>query len=83
MVTTDPMALLVRLGVLTLMFTAKIHNLALMSSPDLIGSFLLLSPVTIPQTVAVNENVFSVNLPGKIKVKTKKRSDLYFFLLLK
>jgi hypothetical protein len=30
------------------------------------GSFIsLLSPVTIPQFVAVNENVFSVNLPGK------------------
>ena len=31
----------------------------------------LLSPVTIPQVVVVNENVFSVNLPGKIRVKNK------------
>jgi hypothetical protein len=29
----------------------------------------LLSPVTIPQVVAVNENVFSVNVPGKITDK--------------
>jgi hypothetical protein len=29
----------------------------------------LLSPVTIPKVVDVNENVFSVNLPGKIMVK--------------
>jgi hypothetical protein len=34
----------------------------------------LLSPVTIPQVVAVNNNVFSVNLPGQIK--------LYLFFLL-
>ena len=27
------------------------------------------SPVTIPQVVAANENVFSVNLPGKITDK--------------
>ena len=64
MVTKDPMALIVRLGVLTLMFTAKIHNLALMSSPDLIGSFIPL--LNIPQVVAENDNVFSVNLPGKM-----------------
>jgi hypothetical protein len=29
----------------------------------------LLFTVTIPQVIAVNENVFSVNLPGKITVK--------------
>ena len=29
-------------------------------------SSLVLSPVTIPQVVAVNENVFSVNLPGEV-----------------
>jgi hypothetical protein len=29
----------------------------------------LLSPVTIPQVVAANENLFSVNLPGKIADK--------------
>ena len=35
-----------------------------------IGSFIpLLSHVTIPQVFAVNENVFSVKLPGKIRVK--------------
>jgi hypothetical protein len=32
-------------------------------------SSLFLSPVTIPQVVAINENVFSVNLPVKIRVK--------------
>jgi hypothetical protein len=62
---------IVRVGVLTL-------NLALIPSrstnhPKLtIGSFIpLLSPVTIPQVVAVNENVFLVNLPGEIRVKLK------------
>jgi hypothetical protein len=35
-----------------------------------IGSFIpLLSPVTIPQVDAANENVFSFNLPGKITDK--------------
>jgi hypothetical protein len=35
-----------------------------------IDSFIpFLSPVTIPQVVAANENVFSVNLPGKIMYK--------------
>jgi hypothetical protein len=34
-----------------------------------IGSFIPLSPVTIPKVIAVNENGFSVNLPGKIWVK--------------
>ena len=29
----------------------------------------ILSPVTIPQVVVANENVFSVNLPGKITDK--------------
>jgi hypothetical protein len=33
-----------------------------------IGSYIL-SPVTIPQVVAVNEKMFSVNLTGKIRVK--------------
>jgi hypothetical protein len=31
-----------------------------------IGSFI---PVTVPHVVVVNVNVFSVNLPGKIRVK--------------
>ena len=62
---------------------AKIPNLAIKPSRSpnnpqfTIGSFIpLLSPVTIPQVGAANENVFSVNLPGKI-------TDLifYFFLL--
>jgi hypothetical protein len=30
--------------------------------------------LTIPQVVAVNEHVFSVNLPGKIRVKYEKLS---------
>jgi hypothetical protein len=35
-----------------------------------IGSFIpLLSAVTIPLFVAVKENMFTVNLPGKIRVK--------------
>ena len=40
-----------------------------------IGSSLL-SPVTIPLVVDVNEDVFSVNLPGKIKIKLKQNSSL-------
>jgi hypothetical protein len=35
-------------------------------------SSLLLSAVTIPQVIAVNENVFSVNFPDKIRVKNVK-----------
>jgi hypothetical protein len=35
----------------------------------------LLSPVTIPQVVAVNENVFSVSLSGKIRVVYQKETE--------
>jgi hypothetical protein len=72
-VTKDPMALIVRVGVLKLV-SWLISNLAFIPSQSsnhpqfTIGSFLL-SHVTIPQVVAVNENVFSVNLPGKIRDK--------------
>ena len=68
MVTKDPMALVVRVGVLTPV--SWLNSQSDHQSPNhpqlTIGSFI--SPVTIPQAVAVNENVFSVNLAGKIHV---------------
>ena len=69
------MALIVRIGVLTLVSWLNSqsgpHTIRAPNNPQLtIGSFIpFFSPVTIPQVVAVNENVFSVNLPGKIRVK--------------
>ncbi|XP_055780656.1 39S ribosomal protein L43, mitochondrial isoform X2 [Salvelinus fontinalis] len=53
-----------------------------------IGSFIpLLSPVTIPQVVAANENVFSVNLPvnGNVKEEaiTSKTSQQIVELITK
>jgi hypothetical protein len=56
----EPMALIVRVGVST---QAKFPSWLSIYHPQFtIGSFLY--PVTIPWVVA--ENVFSVNLPGKI-----------------
>ena len=73
-VTKDPMALIVRVGVLTL-----VSSLNSQSGPHTImaqlpiGSFIpFLFPVTILQVVAVNENVFSVKLLGEIRVKKEK-----------
>jgi hypothetical protein len=69
------MALIVRVGVLTpvswLNSQSSPQTITVTNNPQFtIGSFIpLLSPVTIPQVVAVNENVFSVNLPGKITDK--------------
>uniref|UniRef100_A0A4W5MCE5 Immunoglobulin domain-containing protein n=1 Tax=Hucho hucho TaxID=62062 RepID=A0A4W5MCE5_9TELE len=46
------------------------HGHLIIPSLQLAHSSPLLSPVTIPQAVAVNEIVFSVNLPGKIRIKS-------------
>ena len=68
------MALIVRVGVLTPVSLAKFpscpsYHSHLIIPRITIGSFIPhLSPVTIPQVVAATENVFSVNLPGKIRV---------------
>ena len=74
MVTKDPMALITRVGVLTVVswlnsqiWPSNHHGHVIMYELP-IGSYIL-SPVTIPQVVAVNENMFSVNLTGKIRVK--------------
>ena len=65
MVTKDPMGLVIRVGVLNFLVKFPIWP---PNHPQLpIGSFI--SPVTNPQVLAVHENVFSVNLPGKIRVK--------------
>jgi hypothetical protein len=48
------------------------HGHLIIPSLQLAHSSPLLSPVTIPQVVAANENLFSVNLPGKINVCQEK-----------
>jgi hypothetical protein len=69
------MALIVRVGALTLVSWQNSQPgpqtiSQLPNNPQYtIGSLIPLSPVTIPQVVAANENVFSVNLPGKITDK--------------
>ena len=56
----------------------KLHSVTVFTQAVQFGPFStnwslqILSPVTILQVVAVNENVFSVNLPGKIRVKSNK-----------
>ena len=74
MVTEDPMALLIRVGVLTLVSWLNSQSgshtvMVTYSSPLYNWLIYLLSPVTIPQVVAVNANVFLINLAGKIWVK--------------
>ena len=66
----DPMALIVRVGVSTpVSWPSNHHGHLIIPSLQLAHSSPLRSSVTIPQVVASNENVFSVNLPGKITDK--------------
>ena len=70
MVTKDVMALFVRVGVFTpvsWLNSQAVRHTFMVTSLQLSHSSL--SPVTVPRVVAVNENVFSVNLPGKVTVK--------------
>jgi hypothetical protein len=71
-VTKDPMTLIGKVGVLT-----QVSWLNSQSGPHTIMATIpasnwlihpLFPPVTIPQVMAVKENMFLVNLPGKIRI---------------
>jgi hypothetical protein len=79
----DPIALIVRVGVLTLV-SALIPSWPPKHLQLTIGSFVpLFSPVTIPQVGAVNDHVFLVNLPNKNKMLIYQPECVIIALTLK